>query len=404
MKKKYVFMTGKYMPSPGATGVCIHVLAKYLAGQGEEVTTICYEDNSGEKCVDGVELCRIKAPSYFFDKHYQNKFEQIRDVWTSRLMKLININKYPLRSTKLLNRYRNKCLELVKDIEQKDVIIIASYTPLEAVASLIEIKKVLPKAKIIYYSADTLSNEQGNSGFLSSEKREYMGYKWEKGIFDVCDLIFIMECHKEHYLKKEYEKYRKKMKLVNFPLLDLQKQEIFETTKTMVYAGTLLRELRNPKFACDTLLEVLQDVDYEVIFMGSGDCDDIINNAVSTSNGKLRFLGMQTHEVASKYIASAGVLLSIGNAESPMAPSKIYEYMATGKPIIHFYTWDKDPCLEPLNKYGNAITIKEGDVEITSKVVDFIRNTKQLSYYEVKKCFNTATPEYSVNLIHNMNS
>lgn len=142
MAKKYIFMTGKYMPSPGATGVCMHALAKCLANQGEDVTTICYEDNSGKNVIDGVKVSRINAPSYFFDKQYQSKLEQIKDVWSSRLMKLLHMNKYPLRSNKLLKAYKNTCIELLEGVSREDVTIIASYTPLEAVASLIEIKEI----------------------------------------------------------------------------------------------------------------------------------------------------------------------------------------------------------------------------------------------------------------------
>lgn len=399
MAKKYIFLTGKYMPTPGATGVCIHAIAKCLARQGEDVTTICYEDNSGMNEIDGVNICRIDAPSYFFDKQYQNKYEQIKDVWTSRLMKLAHINRYPLRSSKLLKAYVSSCMNLVSD-HQAETTIIASYTPLEAVAALIDIKKRLSNVKVVYYSADTLSNEQGNSGLLSPEKREQMGRRWEQSIFEICDLILVMECHKEHYYSEKFEAYTEKMKLVNFPLLNEPKNKNVESQKTMVYAGTLLRELRNPQFACDTLLQVLSEIDYEAIFMGSGDCDDIVNNAVEKSNGKMRFLGMQPYSVASEYIDSAGVLLSIGNAESPMVPSKIYEYMATGKPIIHFYTWDKDSCLEPLRKYGNALIINKEDKQAKEKIIQFINSSTHMPYSTIADIFLLATPEYSLRLFN----
>lgn len=397
MSKKYIFLTGKYLPTPGATGVCVHILAKYLAGKGECVTAICYEDGSGQNRIDGVEIVRKKTPSFFFDKQYQNRFERFKDVWLSRFMKLIHINQYPLRSSTLLKRYASTCVKLLKGCDE--AVIIASYTPLEAVAALPLIKKKLPSVKIVYYSTDTLSNEQGNSGLLSAEKRTQMGQKWEQAIFSVCDLILIMECHKDHYYSDYYKAYQEKMRLVNFPLLNEPKGERLKTEKTMVYAGTLMRTLRNPQFACDTLLRVLPEADYEAVFMGSGDCDDIVNQAAEHSNGKLRFLGMQPYDIASEYIRSAGILLSIGNAESPMAPSKIYEYMATGKPIIHFYSWEQDPCLEPLKKYGNALLIKTNEKKAKEQIQEFIQSTRELDFDEVADCFKSSTPEYSANFL-----
>ena len=108
---------------------------------------------------------------------------------------------------------------------------------------------------------------------------------------------------------------------------------------------------------------------------------------------------MQPYTVAEDYIESAGILLSIGNDKSPMAPSKIYEYMATGKPIIHFYTWENDSCIEPLNKYGNALLISRDDKLIESRLLAFINEAGRLPYKKVAQIFRRATPEYTVNLI-----
>lgn len=111
---------------------------------------------------------------------------------------------------------------------------------------------------------------------------------------------------------------------------------------------------------------------------------------------------MQPHKIANEYISSASVLLSIGNSESPMAPSKIYEYMATGKPIIHFYSWDNDPCLEPLRKYGNSILVKENDNINKINIVNFLKHTNVLDYEKVRKTFITSTSEYTAKIIENV--
>ena len=124
-----------------------------------------------------------------------------------------------------------------------------------------------------------------------------------------------------------------------------------------------------------------------------------MNKAEIDSNGAVKYLGMQPHDTAIQYIASADVLLSIGNVESPMAPSKIYEYMATGKPIIHTYTYEKDPCIEPLNKYGNSLILKNDDKNALEKAMIFINQITILNYEEVRSKFLTSTPYYSADLI-----
>lgn len=111
---------------------------------------------------------------------------------------------------------------------------------------------------------------------------------------------------------------------------------------------------------------------------------------------------MQPHDVALKYLDNADVLLSIGNKESPMAPSKIYEYISTGKPIIHFYTWDKDPCIEPLKKYGNAILINENKDFDIHLLLNFLDTHDRKVFDEFVSNFESSTPSYTANLISNI--
>ena len=73
--------------------------------------------------------------------------------------------------------------------------------------------------------------------------------------------------------------------------------------------------------------------------------------------------------------------------------------MSTGKPIVHVYTYDKDPCIEPLKKYGNALLIREGETNGALKMLEFIKNRKQLSYEEVEELFKSSTPKYTVDIL-----
>ena len=92
------------------------------------------------------------------------------------------------------------------------------------------------------------------------------------------------------------------------------------------------------------------------------------------------------------------ILLSIGNKGTEMAPSKIYEYMSTGKPIIHVYSEENDPCIEQLVKYGNALLIKEGN-DSRDLIVEFINSRKNIDTSDVFKRFISSTPSYTVDLI-----
>lgn len=399
---KYVFLTNQYVPKPGATGQCIHQLAKHLAKSGNDVTTICYDDESNINKYDGVNIIRIKPP-FYMNENITSKFKKSIASFASRLSKTIYIFKYPLRSVLLVKKYYNNCRKIINKNDY--VTIIASYTPLEAVLAAYHIKiKYKTKVKIVYYSADTLSNDMDISGILPLKYRKKQGIRWEKRLFKLYDRILIMECHKEHYLSDTYSNFHNKMSIVNFPLLENtanqnKKQENKNKKIKMVYAGSFYKKIRNPEYLLKTLTTIIKNKKISVDIMGTGDCTDTIENYANKSNGLIKYHGMIEHDKVVKYMDDCDVLLSVGNKNSPMVPSKIYEYMATGKPIIHIYYDESDSCIKPLEKYENSLLIRDGDINAEKKILPFLSKLTTLPYKVVKEKFLTSTPEYTINEI-----
>lgn len=405
---KFIFLTNQYLPKPGATGLCVHQLAKLLVEKGHSVFTVCYSDGNNVKEYDGVNIVKINIPTFLKNSQSASDLDRKYKYCLSLWSKLIHLRQYPLRSNYLVNQYVKAVEKLLKKNEK--VTIVASYTPIEATIAAAKVKEKYSKlVKIVYYSTDTLSNEQGDDGILSASYRCKSGMRWEKKLFESFDKIFIMECHKEHYYTNLYDKFKSKFELVNFPLIIREKEpSVINNIKNekiqLVYAGTLYKKLRNPEFMNKLLIQVLKLIDAEVFFLGGGDCEDIMRDAEIESNKKINYIGMQPHDVAKEKIKSADILLSIGNVESPMAPSKIYEYMSTGKPIVHVYTYDKDPCIEPLKKYGNALLVREGETNGGLRMLEFIKNRKRLSYEEVEELFQSSTPKYTVDILENFSN
>ncbi len=400
--KKYIFLTNAYMPNPGATGVCVHQVAKDLVSRGEDVVVICFEDGNNHKSVvDSIRTVRIKAP--FFIQPYKGKNKYMsRCHWAVGLIsKLLYINKYPLRSKKLVSRYL-KAINREED-NQTDLCIIATYTPLEGVVAAAKYKEKNRGAKLIYYSTDTLSNETGESGILSAKNRTKLGLKWELYLFSVYDRILIMDCHRNHYEKEIYRKFSSKIKYASFPLIVkpvfYNKTIVKHTVNTIVFAGNLYSKMRNPKYICNLMTSTFSSSQIRVIFIGGGDCIEEMKSLSRESKGMLQYVGFQPYTYVEKALSEADVLLSIGNSFSSMCPSKIYEYMSTGKPIIHSYTYEKDPCLEPLEKYGNSLLLKEDENGNQEKLVSFISNIKVLDYSIVAHNFESNTPQYTSGLI-----
>ena len=76
------------------------------------------------------------------------------------------------------------------------------------------------------------------------------------------------------------------------------------------------------------------------------------------------------YEKAIEWLKDAGIIskcynLSLiespfdGNKVDNQVPSKIFDYISLGKPIINVYTSEKDPALEYLKQYPLALNISE---------------------------------------------
>ena len=101
---------------------------------------------------------------------------------------------------------------------------------------------------------------------------------------------------------------------------------------------------------------------------------------------------------------SAVALISIGNKDFPYVPSKIFEYMSTGKPIIHFYHNDDDSCLGYLQRYRNAclIDLRNPSQHCAKIIRDFLHvSRKKMTWSEIEGLFPMNEAKFTKQLIMN---
>ena len=399
-----LFLTNFFFPKPMANGVCIYQVAKAACKEDGISYVLCYR-REGEKeheIIDGIDVRRINLPKYhqwmFADEtKTMGKVVKYAGLLVGRLKKAIHMFDYPLRDGAVVRRFVKEACELI-DAEKVDRIV-CSYTPAEAVKAGQIIKSIRTNIKYIYYSLDTLSNESG-AGFLPEKYRRSLGLQREQKYFDFADKIILMNCHKEHYDSSIYDKFKSKISFADFPLFVPKEQKVYKDTphdKIIIYAGSLYRVIRNPKFMLDVLCPVLDK--YYLDFYGYSDCDDIIAEYTKKTNGHVRIHGLVEYDVVQEQLNKADVLISIGNKGTDMAPSKIYEYISTGKPIIHFYSSNEDPCLRVLFNYPMKLIIREGEKVDIARLIKFLNCGETVDTYSFISHYVESTPEYTLKLI-----
>ena len=201
--------------------------------------------------------------------------------------------------------------------------------------------------------------------------------------------IFMVKGIKDWNIKHGYNPpYHEKTTEIFIPILqevNLPKRESKKTA--LVYTGGFYRDIRNPEKMFDIISSLPLEFNFNVFSRG---CEDIVESKKEKFSEKiLNIGGYISHEECLQEMANADFLINLGNTMKQQMPSKILEYMGTGKPIINFYFVEEDMCLPILEKYPLSISINlnnysQKDIDDLAK---FIKDNKgkQLSYEEATK-------------------
>ena len=413
-----MFFTTSSYPKPNANGACVNQILLEMKKRGLEVHLICKKkQNEPEKSiVNGIHIYRVKDT---LSSDLNEISSGIKNIKVSEILRGIahNIHRFktllyfpffPVTSLSLIIRIYKLAVKLHQSY--KFDMVYSSYNPIEGLIASNLLKRQYPDIKLGMYLLDSLSNK-GGGRLVNSKMMERKGWKWERRFYKDADLILNMIPHKEHHKKDRYIPYRNKMAYVDIPLLTKSNRvnknnRDEEDYTTIVYSGSLNSYYRDPTYACEVFKKI-NDNSYRIKFYSRGDCEHRLSEYQEITNGMITRNGYIPHEELLIKLNSASILLSIGNKKSDMLPSKIFEYMSLGKPIIHFYDDETDSSLPYLKKYSLALLIKqdlENLDENTLKVKDFIRKKtgKEIDFSVIENTFKRNTPEYTVDKIVNM--
>lgn len=412
MTKKILVLLGMYQPCPSANGICVNKVIRELQQQGYTVHCIANGILGRPKSdeYENVPVYRIK-PRWFYRVtewcaiNRKKPFSQ----WIVAFAQVVNKAKLFLlmpfwpRISPMYTRQFYKQAEKLYKVNHYDIVI-GVYTPLDSLIASYKLKINHPEVTFIPYFLDSLSGGYGPRCF-SRESIIRRGLKLEEKIFSHADKIVIMRSsvkHHEQYNVKNWGKFC----VLDIPLLDRIDCEPFAGTtqqKKMVYAGSINCSIRDPQFLI-RVLKLMCTEDIELIFAGPIDCLPLFKGLHESFGDRLVLTGRIPHEEIQCLLSEADVLLNIGNANEYMVPSKIFEYMSTGKPIISTVPIENEPSAVYLKQYPLALILDEArqDYEqIANEVTTFLHQTlgKVADYEKIERQFSTNTPKAFVEML-----
>ena len=404
--KKLLFILGMYHPRYSANGVSCKKVVDECISRGYDVSCVI-NDYAGEKkedVIDGAKVYRIKHRLFDrvtqwcdrnVDKPYSEIIRKIAVV-VNKVKFIVTSPTWPIISPMYCYRFYKKAKKLMKS-EQFDAVI-SIYTPVDALLAGYFIKKKFPEVKYFPYFLDSLSGGYGPKQF-SEERTIIRGLRIESKVFEQADKIVLMKSSEEHQMKYNY-RFSNKFVFLDIPMLSEPEQVSCEKqngpTIKFLFVGSLASNVRNP----ETFISALEKIEDESItceFVGNVTCKDKFNNLKTLYGERLVFTDFINHDDLLEKIVQADVLINIGNLIPTMVPSKIFEYMSYGKPIISTYDINNEPSKKYLKKYPLALLLsgEASAEENAKKIQEFIKENarKTVPFKEIESTFQLNTPK-----------
>lgn len=424
MKKNIVFIMGMYKPLAGPVGICMDNILQCLAND-ISVSVICRKrehDDSDHDSIEGVEIYRIASRqnslrNLCLTKSYGSSHWIPKSLWKlgfqcARAMDLISFL-FSRNSAKigLVQSY----VEALESLPVKPDLLVPACMPFEAVLAAYVYCQSHQDVQYVPFLFDKFADNKALNRFKANMNIKKRNNQWlERKVLDADSCpVFVYVDSWRTYLERDLRTPLAKGRLIEHPLL-IDRTGLVSYKKKLtsgtryVYTGALTVAARNPASALDVFTRVLDHQPCATLDVyGSGDAIRMVQSAAKISEGTICYRGFVGSDEVSKAISEADILLSIGNSDITQMPSKIFEYMSYGKPIIHIAKFPNDPVLDILKKYPLSLCLVESEGSQTDKVNQIIRfagscTDKVVSFDDVAKCFPRALPEYSADLLRSL--
>lgn len=407
--QKILFLLDELPPTKSANGICVSKVIKALRQDGYATSCVCWK--AEDKYSTEIHLIPEKPWKLKVDKYSSGGivsrvwFQVLRVAYKVKRIFLLPI--WPVDSCKTVNDFYKTASNL---IDQEDIsLVVAVNYPGETLLAMKRLKKhYKEKIKTVMYPLDVSYVNPYCNGIEHAVSSLFCP-RFMKSCSKYADAVLELENAQELFNRIYKKKEQSKFILCGIPLLEpVDKTEKKRDSDEMhfVYSGTLQRNVRDPEMAFSILHRIANMSDKRIILDLYGQIDS--QSWALYKNGNYDF-GLVNHgwiqeSELSSCLQEADVLINLGNMESHLIPSKLFKYMAMGKPIMHFCLTEKDPCISYLKQYGNARIIYLTDLQdatVLKDLVQFSEEGKEIDI-DLKTVFPRCFPEYTAELLENL--
>lgn len=387
-----------FYPDYNANTVCCENLANYFKERGHQVDFLALKKNSIEpdyEIINGSNVIRLNSSKSSFLSCLGMSFS-VKDFSEMLIFSKLQLNILKYKKKKF-KTYETSLLDISlldsKEAYSKILKVRRHYDYLLAISSpfyCVILSNELMKMGLVQNWSPILLDAYVYNKCMFVETIGCRKSIAER-VFLTTKRVFMTKGIKDENLRRGYNPYyHRKTTEIYIPMMkDMKLQKVQsgeDNIPTLIYAGVFYRYIRNP----EKMMDLLSKIKGCKIKFYSENCEDVIDESKNKFNeSELLISGRIGHDECLQEIASSDILINLGNAISNQTPSKIFEYVSMGMPILNFYFIEEDLCLPILRKYPLALNINvnnytEDDIQ---RIETFIKENKgkRLSFKEATK-------------------
>ncbi|MEA4820738.1 MAG: hypothetical protein VB122_00665, partial [Erysipelotrichales bacterium] len=305
-------------------------------------------------------------------------------------------------------------VKALSSIDDVDLIVPTCY-PFEAIIAAQEYKNnINNNVQIIPYLFDKFSDSPTLHRNQLNKKIKYKNHLLleEQMIKSSVRVLYVDSWIVK--MKKHFSKYNEKLIHVEHPLIIDHFSELSSDSKKTInedinitYTGVIDKRVRPPYNTLNIISRMIEkDNKLKFHFYVLGNCIDEIDYYNKKYPNNIYNHGQVESNIALSKIKESSILLSIGNTDVTLIPSKVFEYMSSGKPIIHFFYSEEDRVISMLKDYKLARCMNQNEKISDSEInmlIEFCNDNKieNKPFEEVERIFYKANPRFIANIILN---
>lgn len=399
-------LVGNYAPKASAVGNCMKNVVDCLVKE-HEVTVVCLRQDDSQassELIDGASIVRISTPMQRIRYRSERRMSGRRAplARAARMCtRIVRVCRLALRKTALDMRLVRAYYDALCSLERMPDMLVPACLPFEAVHASAEFKRGNPEIRLVPFLFDQFADSATLYPTSALARRKWSAnVDVERSAFLLSDKLLNITWL-EH-AESCYPELLDKFVHVEHPLLvrpgDATKEQNGSDSLVILYAGALTRGVRSPEYALaviDRAMGIGARVDFVDFYVPGSEASAGWFTPYADEERIRLHDAVPSSEVGELY-SGATWLLSIGNVVSGQKVSKVYEYMAYGRPIVHFSSIGDDETEAELRGYPLAISLRQSDpVEDSArKLYDFLTETvgKTVPFDTVANLFSDELP------------